>query len=283
MKFYRYWTTATRRGIDPDGDEVFRSAAGYSNHSLEDALKIAKQQADALGDFWSDPNRIWREGGGYYGQGNRPIREQIIDELNEGDDRYAVISRNAYGCLVLNTESVFFADVDISSPSLTERLFGLFTKKKPTFEANLVEKISKIIERDSRICIRLYRTLRGYRIAIMDRLIDPEDAQSDSLLKELGSDKLYVSLCRSQDCYRARLTPKPWRCGSTKPPTRFPFTYPGTEERFQKWLIEYEKTSQQFATCALVGEFGSTTKHPRAQSVLDLHDRFVLNDQRPLA
>jgi len=184
---------------------------------------------------------------------------------------------------VLNTQSVFFADVDISSPRLTDKLLGLFGKKKPTFEQQLIDTIAKITQRDSQMCIRLYRTLKGYRIAIMDRLIDPEEAQSDSLLKEFGSDKLYVSLCRSQDCYRARLTPKPWRCGSTKPPTRFPFTFSGTEERFKEWLTGYEKTAQRFATCVLVGEFGSVVKHPRAQSVMELHDQFVLNDDRPLA
>ena len=32
------------------------------------------------------------------------------------------------------------------------------------------------------------------------------------------------------------------------------------------------------STCALVGEFGSKVKHPRAESVLKLHDQFVLND-----
>ena len=37
------------------------------------------------------------------------------------------------------------------------------------------------------------------------------------------------------------------------------------------------------STCALVGEFGSKVKHPRAESVLKLHDQFVLNDDRPLA
>ena len=183
---------------------------------------------------------------------------------------------------MLNTENVFFADVDMPSPGLADKLFGWLKKKKP-FEQTLIEKISNIIDRDSRTCIRLYRTLKVYRIAIMDRLVDPEEAQSDSLLKELGSDKLYVSLCRSQDCYRARLTPKPWRCGSTRPPTQFPFVYRGAEERFQQWLVGYEKNSQQFATCALVGEFGSKVKHPRAESVLKLHDQFVLNDDRPLA
>jgi len=283
MKFYRYWTTATRRGIDSEGEEVFRSAAGYSNRSLEEALEIANQQADALGDFWNDSGRNWSEGGGYYGTGNRPIREQIIEEFTDGNESYSVISRNAYGCQVLNTESVFFADVDIPSPSLAGKLFGWLSKKKPTFEQSLIEKISNITERDSQICIRLYRTFKGYRIAIVDRLVDPEDAQSDTLLKELGSDKLYVSLCRSQDCYRARLTPKPWRCGSTKPPTRFPFVDRGAEDRFQQWLVGYEKNSQQFATCALVGEFGSKAKHPRAESILKLHDQFVLNDDRPLA
>ena len=280
MKFYRYWTTATRRGIDSDGEEIFRSAAGYSNDSLEDALKIAQQRADALGDFQNGSGGTANE---YYGTGNRPIREPVLEEFNDGDNTYAIISRNSYGCQVLNTESVFFADVDIPSRGLTNKLFGWLAKKKPTFEEQLVEKISKIVQRDSQTCIRLYRTLKGYRIAIMDRLVNPKDAQSDSLLKELGSDRLYVSLCRSQDCYRARLTPKPWRCGSTKPPTRFPFIYAGAEERFKEWLSGYEKISQKFATCALVGEFGSTAKHPRAQSVLKLHDQFVLNENRPLA
>ena len=283
MKFYKYWTTATRRGIDKDGEEIFRSAAGYSNVSLAEALRTANQRADALGDFWDDPNRVWQNGGGYYGQGTRPIREQVLNQFDDGDETYAVITRNVYGCQVLNTANVFFADVDIPQSSKTKKLFGLFGNKTASFEEKLVEKISRIVERDSRICLRLYRTSMGFRIALMDRIINPEDAQSYSLLEELGSDKLYVSLCRSQDCYRARLTPKPWRCGATRPPTSFPFTHEGTEERFQQWLDAYEQIARKFGTCALVGEFGSAAKHPRAESVLKLHDHFVLNDDRPLA
>jgi hypothetical protein len=36
---------------------------------------------------------------------------------------------------------------------------------------------------------------------------------ANMLMRFLRADPDYVRLCAVQECYRARLTPKPWRCG----------------------------------------------------------------------
>jgi len=66
--------------------------------------------------------------GGYYP--NRPFREQIMREIkNAAWETSAVITRNSYGCLVLNTARAMFVDIDFPEPKkkpggLFSRLFG---------------------------------------------------------------------------------------------------------------------------------------------------------------
>ena len=60
---------------------------------------------------------------------------------------------------------------------------------------------------------RIYRTRAGLRLLATHALFDPEAAASDGVFDALGADPLYRQLCKTQKCYRARLTPKPWRCG----------------------------------------------------------------------
>ena len=43
-------------------------------------------------------------------------------------------------------------------------------------------------------------------------------APADQVFDTLGADPPYRRLCRTQKCFLARLTPKPWRCGVAKPP-----------------------------------------------------------------
>ena len=131
--------------------------------------------------------------------------------------------------------------------------------------------------------LRVYRTLLGYRVLLTSQTVPVSEARSIDLLQQLGSDELYVSLCRSQDCYRARLTPKAWRCGADKPKARFPFPSPEKEQQYREWEKRYETVAANFATCMLVGEFGASQVHPRVASIVKLHDKFVLNEGKPLA
>ncbi len=288
MRFYRFWSRAVAKAIAPDGKEVFRSATGYSNSSAEDAFRMAEERAKKNARYWEAPSRF--ENGYYVTNSKRPIREETIEQLSENDETYAVISRNSYGCLILNTTNVFFADIDkpvVRKPIplflWINRLLGIKPTEKPDFESQLIEKIEQLVKADSQMGLRVYRTLRGYRVALTNQTVPASESKSIELLKQLGSDKLYVSLCKSQDCYRARLTPKAWRCGVDRPLIRFPFSSSEKEQQYREWEKRYNLVASNFATCSLVGEFGSNKMHPRVNSVLKLHDMFVLNEDKPLA
>ena len=93
--------------------------------------------------------------------------------------------------------------------------------------------------------------------------------------RSFGSDPLYVRLCTAQQCFRARLTPKPWRCDAGKPPARFPFPDGAAELRYREWVQHYEQASQPYAVCRLLGDYGAQTRHPVVTAVLDVHDRYT--------
>ena len=288
MRFYKFWSRAVAKAVDPDGEEVFRSSTGYSNVSVEDAFRMAEEHAKKNVRYWEAPAKF--DNGYYATNSERPIREETIEQFAENDETYAVISRNSYGCLVLNTTDVLFADIDKPVPKFRLALFswiaGMFGNKpvdEMDFESRLIKNIERLVQTDSQMGLRVYRTLLGYRVVLTNQTVLASESKSIQLLKDLGSDKLYVSLCRSQDCYRARLTPKAWRCGVDKPLIRFPFSSPEIEQQYRRWEKRYETVASKFATCSLVGEFGSKQIHPRVSAVLKVHDMFALNENKPLA
>lgn len=280
MQFYKFWTKAKNSSTGNEGNFNVE-CWGFSNESLEDALQVAERRAAATAQALADGKL---HAGGYY-EGGRPFREEVVEEFTDGDQQIAVISRNNYGVLVLNTPNVFFADVDRPKNSAVKSFLGLFKKKtqEPSFEQQLVEKIETLCRQDASLGLRMYRTTNGYRILITSRQIPANEAKSFSLLKALGSDRLYVSLCRSQDCYRARLTPKPWRCEFHGPRTKFPFRSNAEEAEFSQWLGKYDLARQDFATCALIGDFGNTHRDPVVDKIVQLHDHYTLDGDKPIA
>ena len=62
------------------------------------------------------------ERGGFpvrYEYSDRPLREETIQEIRNGDGISAVFTRNSYGAIVLNTNRVMFVNVDVYRPSYT--------------------------------------------------------------------------------------------------------------------------------------------------------------------
>jgi len=79
-------------------------------------------------------------------------------------------------------------------------------------------------------------------------------------------------LCRSQQSFRARLTPKPWRCGAGRAPARFPFETQAAEQAFRAWDAGYRERQRRYATCALLGTLGHAEVHPEVRDIVALHD-----------
>ncbi len=119
---------------------------------------------------------------------------------------------------------------------------------------------------------RVYRTCAGMRLLATHDLFDPADAATMPLLESLGADPLYVKLCHAQQSFRARLTPKPYRCGSEVNRIRFPREDPQENEAFEKWKAGYEQSSQRYATCRYQGAMGNEILHPEAENIIALHD-----------
>jgi hypothetical protein len=128
--------------------------------------------------------------------------------------------------------------------------------------------------------IRLYRTFGGLRGLITNEVFDPTDPAATEVLNGLNSDPLYVRLCRAQECFRARLTPKPWRCGVNAPPGRYPWPNATVEIAHRQWERNYEQVAIRYTTCKLVKELGSQPMHPEIARIVAIHDQYACRGDR---
>ncbi len=224
MKFAQYWekievpieSTRFTPGV------THATVWGASNESQADARHNAEKRVEQfkiLHDSDFDDVKSYSYTNGY-------IKEEVIEEFKSADDELlGVLTRNHYGALVLNTTQVFIADVDVPSArtGLFVKLMSLFGRTQPTADT-LLQKIESVQQQNPNYTFQVFKTFAGYRVFIVNEAIDPHSDVAKKLFKTLSADRLYVRLCKAQSCYRARLTPKPWRIGLTypDPATRFP-------------------------------------------------------------
>lgn len=57
----------------------------------------------------------------------------------------------------------------------------------------------------------VYRTSAGFRLIVQGKGFTPGSPETRKLMRRFGADYLYATLCDAQKCFRARLTPKPYR------------------------------------------------------------------------
>ena len=217
---------------------------------------------------------------------DRPIKEERVQEIVDGDSPIAVITRNRYGALVLNSPNVMFVDVDFPysrSAGLLEGIVLAFSRRKrqarqeATIQAK-IEEVEQWAERNPERSFRLYRTKEGLRLLFTDRLYNPISEEISGILSELQADPLYVTLTRKQECFRARLTSKPWRCGNPLPPNSFPRDNPADEAAFRKWEDAYTRRDAQYKVCDLIRTFGSPADIGELRIIVAVHDRGVRID-----
>ena len=111
----RFWAEARAEGRSPDRHPTSVLRFGWSQHSPQEAQRMAEERAaEALarrvrGEFvpHREPTRP------YEAAADLPIREEIVEEHSQ-----AVLTRNCYGALCLNTERVMFVDVDEADTEL---------------------------------------------------------------------------------------------------------------------------------------------------------------------
>ncbi len=307
MKVYSHWARE-KVSVETSGwvRRTFEvEVCGGSDRSLEDAREQARRTGTRVRDAIA-AGRAAR-----YAYSDRPLREELLEEVRDGRELLAVVTRNGYGARVLNAAQAMFIDIDMAGSRnlATGRLPGvnpwfepapetsgkpLWTRithalgagrrerREAAFQAALghIEATAREVPR---LGLRVYRTFAGYRCLVTSRTFDPKDRDSRALLERFRSDPLYVKLCDAQECYRARLSPKYWRCGAARPPLRFPFRDDTEEERYRRWERRYEESASGYATCRLVATFGSDAIAPAIRPIVELHDRAACGGSEQLA
>jgi hypothetical protein len=192
-----------------------------------------------------------------------------------------VLTRNHYGAIVLNTDSVFFGDIDVKAPGTFSKLLRIFGRPEKN-KSYYVDKIEVFQQANPQYTIKVYETFAGLRVVILNELFKNKFDVASSIFSDLEVDTLFSRLCKAQSCYRARLTPKPWRMGMERPGSRFP-RGAADQADFQKWLNGYESSHRAFSTARHLETFGGATPHTDVMSVLMTHDRYACSGQEHLA
>lgn len=296
MKISRYWHKTRGFARNPQGVIYEFTCWGGSSESPEAASAKAASRLARWSEIHSRGEYI-----NEYEYFSGEIREELLREIpwpagsgaeaSAGSPVAGAVTRNRYGALILNTANLLIADIDAVDPTssraatggLLTAVAGLFGRKtaevqRPSGDkAARLEQVRAFSARFPGVGLRVYETAQGLRVFVTTHEFVPNTPESKGLLAELQSDPCYVNLCHVQQCYRARLTPKPWRCDWKSPPYKFPREHPRQQREFEEWRQEYERRCERYATCrhlADLGNIAATT--PTAKVLLALHDAMTL-------
>ena len=175
----------------------------FSNTSQEEAQNLADERVAQIAEKYKKAKILPKK----YLYSDQRLREPVIKETHN-----SVISQNAYGCLVLNTADVMFIDIDFPEEKSAGLLKSFFKSPAKDVQAETLAHIASWTSQNPAWGWRIYRTFAGLRLLATNGVFTPDTPEVDAVFEALGADPLYRVLCRVQKCFRARLTPKPWRC-----------------------------------------------------------------------
>ena len=145
---------------------------------------------------------------------------------------------------------------------------------------------------------RLYETPAGFRIIATHDTISPSDSLVAEWFEHFHADPNYVRLCQAQQCFRARLTAKPWRMAEVEndklakaiPAKKFWFDAERTDmdssieqrqnelKARKQWIIDYDKYAKNYRACRYVESFTGKEathqlEHKEIKAFTKWHDR----------
>lgn len=252
MKYFRFWVEEkVKISIDQRLEEI-KLVVG-SNLSKEAAAKDALIQAKKIeGKIAGDTTKE---------EYDVAIKEHVSDVV----DKANVVTVCRYGAYVLNTTQYTVLDLDDYPVDFLDIFRSL---KKLSKKERIVYKFEQRIKRYPFLGndFRIYETAKGIRV-IGKKYIDPTDNNYSSLMRKLNVDWLYIQLSKKQKCYRARISPKPYRMKAKTIKIKSPLDC--EKEEYLAWVKEYERKSEAFSVVRLIKTIGQDFSH---ENVIKKHD-----------
>ena len=339
-----YWDEHQEKRKISAKSQAIITRFGWSDKDQADAKLHAKQRVEEAFNKLANGEKVERREKrvSYNGSEGVPIREEVIQFHDD-----AVVSRNIYGALCLNTPDVVFADIDFGENWQTEIsttwvwVFFVLGLLQYSFMPNLIYDFSwyligfelqyytsaylneinpgllvtglasiiwiiiwvmnaisfvddeqflqnstdwnmQYIEKFSQDHpdwnLRIYRTPAGLRLMVMHDVFQSSDPRVDNFFESVNTDPTYVWMCKRQECFRARISPKPWRIGLEGGDAKlaqgvWPIQKSLVAER-KKWVSLYEKAAVDFASCRYEKNLGSDTIHNKCERLRIVHDGY---------
>jgi hypothetical protein len=318
-----YWAEARKQHREA-GKQVTVRRFGWSTVSQADALEMAEARvADALSRILSGEALARREPKtAYNGASGVPIREEVLSRhgeevitrnsygahcLNTPEALFADIDflssircRTMLAMLALLVTLSGFVGFSqnwklgggliVLSLLLAAPLGSLATRVATAVQGGpdriARRRIRKFLARHPAWNLRLYKTPAGLRLLATHQPFESSAAEVQEFFAAIGTDPVYVRMCLNQQCFRARLTAKPWRIGVSAHMRPRPGVWPVDPDRLHlrnQWVAEYEKRASRFAACHFLESIGSGVVHERIREVIELHDRESRAQRRELS
>jgi len=321
----QFWAEA-REQHKQSGKQVTVRRFGWSDISQEEAQTNADQRChEALKQILSGEKLERSETKApYNGASGLPIREEIISRHGDtiiSRNSYGALCLNTPNVLFVDidykyepgfkfTFSTFiilelcafltgylndskFIGISLAILSLlfcstiSAVLYQSTMKLKGGLEKASLDRIDRFLQRHPDWNLRLYKTPAGMRILVTHRTFDSDESSVQDCFDSLGTDPMYVMMCRNQRCFRARVSPKPWRIGIDQHMRPRPGHWPVAPERLplrNAWIAKYEEVAVAYASCSFIGSKGNGTIQPEVAKVIDLHDHLCrANGNLPIA
>ncbi|WP_434779633.1 hypothetical protein [Neisseria sp. Ec49-e6-T10] len=147
------------------------------------------------------------------------------------------------------------------------------TKKQENIKHTL-DEIDHFLKDNPKWGARVYETPAEMRLLITHRLMNPNDEEVSLFFNKMNVDEVYSLMCKNQQCFRARVSPKPWRMDMSKHISPRSGTWPIKEEYMatrQKWLDEYEHKAKDYASCRFIQAMGNHDIDDKVYKVIELH------------
>lgn len=136
--------------------------------------------------------------------------------------------------------------------------------------------------------LRLYQTPAGLRVLATHRPLGARSEEARAFFRAVAADPIYVRMCLHQNCFRARLSAKPWRIGISNSMRPRPGVWPVSPEKLpirSAWIEAYEAKAAGYAACRYLETLGTGQIHAELHDLVELHDREsgALRQDAPLA
>jgi hypothetical protein len=298
--------TVKRFGWSSESQE---DAEVHARQRLEEAVAVLRADGpEGLKDFTRRERVV-----AYSGSDGLPIREEIVEE-NEALDfvltrnSYGAVCMNAtgamfvdvdrttsragcYGCLGFLTGGIlgatgvlgmhWFLGLVVGAICLSF-LGGMLGRLLHAFDLQGKDPVAWAVRRTEQWCadrqgwlVAVYETPAGARLLPLHESFDAAEERTFEFMRFLRADPLYVRMCELQKCFRARVSPKPWRVGigdHFPAGGTWPVTNVGKVARREAWVRVYEIESREYASCRIVDTIGRGRSDPDIEAIRRRHD-----------